>query len=205
MPSTITAEKAALRKTVREISFSDDEKRASDTLLLRRFLELPEVKSGSSLLLYYGVGREPDTAPLLEALLSQGKLPALPRCLPGGKMEARRYLGHARLVPNSFGIPEPDGDCPTVSREELSLILVPGLSFDERGFRLGHGGGYYDRYLERFGGLTVALCRDKLLFPALPIEKHDRPVHRILTETRCLSFFQGKESGAPPRSPCSLA
>lgn len=189
MPSTITAEKAALRKSVKCISLTDKEKKESDALLLRHFLTLPEVEKCSSFLLYYGVGKEPDTAPLLEALLSQGKLPALPRCLPGGKIEARRYLGQTRLVPNSFGIPEPDDGCPTVSREELSLILVPGLCFDERGFRLGHGGGYYDRYLERFGGLTVALCRDRLLFPALPVEEHDRPVHRILTESRCLSFF----------------
>lgn len=189
MPSTITAEKASLRKAVKNIPLTDQEKVESDALLLRRFLELPEVEKSASLLLYYGVGREPDTRPLLEALLSRGKLLALPRCLPDGRMEARRYPGQDRLVPNSFGIPEPQEDCPVLPREELSLVLVPGLCFDERGFRLGHGGGYYDRYLDHFGGLTVALCRDRHLFPALPAEEHDRPVHRILTETRCLSFF----------------
>lgn len=196
MPSTITAEKAALRKSVKSIPLTDAEKRESNALLLRRFLALPQVRDGSSLLLYYGVGREPDTAPLLGTLLSQGKVLALPRCLPGGKMEARRYLGPGRLVPNSFGIPEPDESCPLVPREELSLILVPGLCFDERGFRLGHGGGYYDRYLASFHGFTVGLCRDKLLFPVLPTEEHDRPVELLLTESRSLSPSAERKSGA---------
>ena len=103
-------------------------------------------------------------------------------------MEARLYRGMSRLSPGAFGIPEPDPDCPVVKVEDLSMILVPGLCFDLRRFRLGHGGGYYDRYLAGFSGLTVALCRDRLLFPSLPTEPHDRAVDLLLTETRCLSL-----------------
>lgn len=189
MPSTITAEKAAFRKTVKSFSLTGDEKARSDELLLQRFLSLPQLEECSSLLLYYGVGREPDTSLLLDRLISRGKTLFLPRCLPGGQMEARRYFGGEHLVLNSFGIPEPDVDCPVASRKELSLILVPGLCFDKDRFRLGHGGGYYDRYLSGFNGLTVALCRDPLLFPILPREPHDRPVDILLTETKSLSRF----------------
>ncbi len=189
MPSTITAEKAAFRKVVKDFPLTKDEKARSDALLLQRFLALPRLEECSSLLLYYGVGQEPDTSPLLDRLFSRGKTLFLPRCLPGGQMEACRYRGTEHLVLNSFGIPEPDGDCPVVSRKELSLILVPGLCFDKNGFRLGHGGGYYDRYLSGFNGLTVALCRDPLLFPILPREAHDRPVDILLTETKSLSRF----------------
>lgn len=196
MPSTITAEKAFLRRSVKDIPLTDKEKEESDKRLLRRFLSLPQIGECSSLLLYYGVGREPDTAPLLDVLLSQGKVLALPRCLPGGRMEARRYLGRARLVPNAYGIPEPDVACPLMAKEDLSLILVPGLCFDKRGFRLGHGGGYYDRYLGSFDGLTVGLCRDKLLFPVIPAEKHDLPVDLLLTETQSLSPLEKRKSGA---------
>jgi len=196
MPSSTAAErKAALRRTVKAISFTDAEKIESDRLLFQRFLALPQLADCPSLLLYYGVGREPDTAQLLEPLARLGRDLALPRCLPGGRMEARRYLGPDRLLPNAYGIPEPDGACPIVKQKDLSLILVPGLCFDQCGFRLGHGGGYYDRYLAGFGGLTVALCRDALVFPALPVEPHDRPVDLLLTEKRCLSRFQGEKSG----------
>lgn len=189
MPSTITAEKAALRKSVKEIPFAEQEKIYSDRLLFQRFLSLPQLAECSSVLLYYGVGREPDTAQLFEPLCRLNIEAALPRCLPGGRMEARRYLGADRLSPNPFGIPEPDETCPIVKRDSLSIILVPGLCFDEQGFRLGHGGGYYDRYLAGFSGVTVALCRERFLFSSLPVEPHDRPVDLVLTETRCLSHF----------------
>lgn len=187
MASTITAEKAALRKAVKEISLSAKEMRVSDDMLLRRFLALPQVANSPSILLYYGVGNEPDTARLLEPLKALGKEIYLPCCLPGGRMEARRYEGSERLIPGPYGIPEPEADCLSAEKDSLSLILVPGLCFDLRGFRLGHGGGYYDRYLTGYDGLTVALCRDRLLRPVLPTEAHDRPVDLLLTETRCLS------------------
>lgn len=189
MPSTITVEKAALRRSVKEISFSVQEVAESDRLLFQRFLALPQLAECSSILLYYGVGREPDTARLLEPLAHMGKILALPHCLPDGQMEARRFLGAARLIPGPFGIPEPDMSCPIMAQDDLSLILVPGLCFDAQGFRLGHGSGYYDRYLAGCSGTTVALCRDRLLFSVLPTESHDRPVDLVLTETRCLSHF----------------
>ena len=189
MGSTITAEKAALRAAVKKISFSAQERAESDHLLFQRLLSLPQLAVSSSILLYYGVGREPDTAQLLEPLSRMGKVLALPCCLSKGQMEARQYLGPEHLVPGPFGIPEPDKASPILKREALSLILVPGLCFDVRGFRLGHGGGYYDRYLTGASGTSVALCRDRLLFPALPVEPHDLPVKLVLTETRSLSFF----------------
>lgn len=189
MPSTITAEKAALRNAVKGFPLTGQERAESDQLLFQRFLSLPQLAECRLVLLYYGIGSEPDTAQLIEPLSLLGKELALPRCLPGGRMEARRYCGMDRLSPGSFGIPEPDEGCPVVKRESLSLILVPGLCFDEQGFRLGHGGGYYDRYLAGFAGLTVALCRDRLLFSSLPVQEHDRPVDVLLTEKRCLSRF----------------
>lgn len=199
MPSTIAAEKAALRKDIKESSLSEFDRLKSDQLLLERFLSLPQVSCCSSLLLFYGVGHEPDTSQLLEPLSALGKDLALPRCLPGGQMEARRYLGKTHLHAGAFGIPEPDESCPLVERDCLSLILVPNLCCDQRGYRLGHGGGYYDRYLANYRGFTLALCRDKLLRPHLPAEPHDQPVDLVLTETRSLSFsFSEKKRGSAP-------
>lgn len=201
MPSTITAEKAALRKSVKEVSFTDEERSQSDRLLLERFLALPQVGASASLLLYYGVGSEPDTAQLLEPLLALGKEVFLPRCLSGGRLEARLYRGRDHLLSNRFGIPEPDEACPAVKLDSLSLVLVPGLCFDRRGYRLGHGGGYYDRLLAGQAPFTVALCRERLLLDALPTEPHDRPVDLVLTERECLSLRGAGKSGAVPRFP----
>lgn len=178
-----------MRRSVKDIRLTDDVRCASDHQLFQQFLTLLHSTRPSSILLYFGVGNEPDTSQLFEPLSLLGTELALPRCLPGGEMEARSYRGIEHLTSGPFGIPEPDITCPVVRRDSLSLILVPGLCFDERGFRLGHGGGYYDRYLTGFSGSSVALCRDRLLLPNLPVEPHDRPVDLVLTETRCLSHF----------------
>lgn len=196
MPSTITAEKAALRTSVKEFYNTGIDRRKSDHLLLERFLSLPQVEAAPSLLLFYGTGTEPDTGALLEPLLALGKTVALPRCLPGRRMEARVYRGKEHLTPGPFGIPEPDMSCPILAREAAALILVPNLLCDRRGYRLGQGGGYYDRYLAGFQGFTVALCRDALLRDEIPTQPHDVPVQLVVTETRSLSPDRAERSGA---------
>lgn len=196
MPSTIAAEKAALRQAIKDYSYTPEEKSGSDSLLLCRFLALPQVTQASSLLLFYGVGTEPSTVQLLETLAAAGKTVALPRCLAGNTMEARRYLGPERLVSNAFDIPEPDDACPIIGRDRFDVILVPNLCCDRACYRLGHGGGYYDRYLFGFRGLTVALCRDKLLQRRIPVEAHDLPIGLVVTETECLSPLTFGKSGA---------
>lgn len=196
MPSTITTEKAALRWAVKGYTITPEEKAESDRLLLERFLALPQVTEAASLLLFYGMGGEPDTERLLEPLFAAGKTVALPHCLPGGKLEARRYLGASRLTPGPYNIPEPDGSCPVIPRDSFDVILIPNLCCDRACYRLGHGGGYYDRYLPGFSGVTIALCRDKLLQPRLPVEAHDLPVGLVVTESERLSPVSPGKSGA---------
>ncbi len=196
MPFTIAAEKAALRRSVKDTILPPGEKAHSDTLLLERFLALSPVVQASSLLLFYGVDTEPDTVRLLEPLAAMGKTLALPRCLPHRGMEARLYRGTSHLLPGPFGIPEPDTACPVIARDRFDVILVPALCCDRLCYRLGHGGGYYDRYLSGYSGLTVALCRDKLLQTSLPADRLDIPVGLVLTETVCLSSSPTEKSGA---------
>lgn len=155
----------------------------SDDALFARFLALSEVESAKTILLYCGMGAEPDTARLLPVLLEWGKTVALPRCLPDRGMEARRVANATALVRHPYGMLEPGEGCPVVSKEEIDLILTPGLAFDKNGYRLGQGGGYYDRYLADFTGVTIALCREDFLLDTVPAEIHDRPVGMVLTET----------------------
>jgi len=152
--------------------------------LLADFLALPEVEAARSVLLFYGVGQEPDTVPVIDALLARGKKVALPKCLPERRMEARVVTSCARLTPSAYGIPEPGEDCPVLERDRIDLILVPNLCCDKHGYRLGHGGGYYDRYLAGYGGQTVALCPQAWLQEELPRDEFDLPVQLILTERK---------------------
>ena len=184
MRPTITAEKAALRRQARAClqALTPAARRESDELLFARFLALPQVARAGTLLLYHGMGAEPDTARLLPSLWAAGKRVCLPRCLPGHGLEARLIGADAALVPHPFGMLEPGEDCPPVDKSALDLVLVPGLAFDRSGGRLGQGGGFYDRFLAGFSGFTAALCRSALLLEHVPREGHDLGVDLVITE-----------------------
>ena len=184
MQPTITAEKAGLRRRAGALlkGLSPQARRESDDALFARFLALPQVAAADTLLLYHGMGTEPDTARLLPALRAMGKRVCLPRCLPGQGLEARLVGPDSALVPHPFGMLEPGEDCPPTERDKIDLILVPGLAFDRSGGRLGQGGGYYDRFLAGYPGFTAALCRQALLLDRVPRAGHDLGVDLVVTE-----------------------
>lgn len=189
--SSTTAEgKAALRRQVR-LTLADLSPEAlcrSDDALFAAFAALPQVDSASTLFAFWGIpGREPDTARLIRALTARGKRVGLPRMLPDRQMEVRLYDPDRPLIPAAFGILEPSADAPLLPREDIELALVPAVCYDRRGFRLGFGGGYYDRWLAGFSGTTVGLCRDCVLQDQVPVEEHDCQVELLLTETRRFS------------------
>lgn len=192
-----TEHKAALRREVstRLGTFLPKELRRSDDALFARFLALPETAAARSILLYFGMNSEPETARLIPVLLSRGKRVLLVRCLPGRGLEAREIGAKTVLSRHPYGMLEPGDDCPVVPREEIDLILTPGLCFDRAGYRLGRGGGYYDRYLECYRGVSVGLCRESFLRGALPREVHDKPVNLVVTE---------RETCTAPMCPAAL-
>lgn len=191
VPSSIDAEKRELRGAVRRklAGLSQEELVQSDGALFKKFLSLPQVEEAKTIFAFWGIpGKEPDTARLIAELVRRGKTVGLPRMLPEHRMEVRRYDPDRPLVKVSFGISEPGEDCPPLSREEIGLVLVPAVCYDRRGYRLGFGGGYYDRWLEGFSGVRIGLCREAVLQDAVPIEAHDARVDILLTEGESLSF-----------------
>jgi len=190
MPSAVADEKKELRRQVRLqlARLSPEELHVSDEALFRRFLALPQVAAADTIFAFWGIpGKEPETARLIQALLTRGKRMGLPRMLPEHQMEIRQYLPQRPLVPVSFGISEPDEGCPLLKREEIDLILVPAVCYDRQGYRLGFGGGYYDRWLEHFKGFRVGMCREAVLQDKVPTEAHDSRVDLLLTESESMS------------------
>lgn len=198
MASTIDSEKKALRCRVREqlSALSRSALVRSDDALFEKFLALPQVEKAQTVFAFWGIpGREPDTVRLIGELIRRGKTVGLPRMLPDHRMEVRRYDPDKPLVTVSFGISEPGEDCPLLEGEDIGLALVPAVCYDRRGYRLGFGGGYYDRWLAGFSGVTVGLCREAVLQEAVPTEAHDARVDLLLTEGECLSFQGDGKSG----------
>ncbi len=151
---------------------------------------LPLLYGAQSVMCFFSTDREPSTIPLIKHLLSQGTKVALPRCEPSkkglGLMSAVEVNDLDHLVTGPFGIPQPVHDLPAIRPSELDLIVMPCVASDKNGVRLGHGGGYYDRFLENIDCKTVCLCYDRLLFEWIPQEPHDRKPDCIVTENEVI-------------------
>ena len=184
MGNDVSEVKKILRAQIREAldELEDQERTWSDGELTRAFLAHPRLVEAKTVLLYYGVKTEVHTEGIIQTLLDQGKTVCLPRCLPEYEMQAQSITSLDELEPGDYDIPAPKADCPVVKKEDIDLILVPGLCFDSRGGRLGQGCGYYDRYLEDYEGITIGLCREDFFQVTLPREPLDAWVKYVITE-----------------------
>ena len=88
----------------------------------------------------------------------------------------------SRLAPGAYGIPEPTRETPLIGTDEVDFAVIPCLSCSRSGLRLGKGGGFYDRFLAAYRGSAVLVCPERLVREDIPMEPHDRPVPRVLTE-----------------------
>lgn len=131
-----------------------------------------------------------DTMPLAEKALEDGKIIAFPKTNSETRMMDFYAIQHFdQLKAGYAGIYEPDPILATyIDKGQMDLLIVPGIVFDEMGFRIGFGGGYYDRFLEDYQGLTVSLAAEFQVVQQLPIETFDRSVQHIMTEERHLKF-----------------
>jgi 5-formyltetrahydrofolate cyclo-ligase len=155
---------------------------AGDALAQLALQEWPEV---SAVAAYAGVGSEPPTRPLLDALRAQDREVWLP-VVAGSELRWAPYDGWERLVEGPVSLLEPPpgasvGELP----DAVTLWLVPALAVDRHGVRLGRGGGYYDRALARAGAPrppreVVAVVYDTEVVERLPREQHDVPVDAAL-------------------------
>ncbi|MET3574766.1 5-formyltetrahydrofolate cyclo-ligase [Bhargavaea ullalensis] len=143
------------------------------------------------------VSRHPeiDTLPVIRAAWKAGKRVAVPRCHPADRsMQFREITSFDQLETVYMDLREPaEGRTRPVAKEEIGLIVVPGVVFSPDGFRIGFGGGYYDRYLAGYRGETVSLALEGQLTEGLPAEPHDIPVGSIMTESRTIECGEARD------------
>jgi 5-formyltetrahydrofolate cyclo-ligase len=180
----MNAEKAALRQLL--IAQTEDLPREyiteSDAGIFNNLIRLPEFAAAETIFSYYSLQREPDTVKFLEYALRLGKTVTLPVCLKSGIMEARAVSSLSELSESGYHLLEPLASMHVVPPEALDFIVVPALAYDLEGYRLGRGGGYYDRFLLKTKAYTAGITRERLIYEALPREVHDMPVHCVVTE-----------------------
>ena len=150
-----------MKKTLRKETIAamkrlpESVKTQADEQLTQRLLELPAFQEAKTLATYLSMGHEFSTASLIQAALQDGKRVCVPRTYPQGRMEFVEYDPDI-LEKTRFGLLEPNEQGKVVDKAEIGLIHVPGLVFQSKGYRIGYGGGYYDRYLADFAGKTVS-------------------------------------------------
>ena len=174
--------KAELRKQVLQEmkAIPREQKQAMDQALTDQFLKHPFCQEAKVIATYLSFPHEFQTQELIEQALRDGKKVLIPKTYPKGRMDFVVY-NPQQLVKTSFGLLEPQGDLEVVDASQIDLIHVPGLVFTTKGYRIGYGGGYYDRYLKHFSGHTLSTVYPCQIQDFIS-ENHDIPVEEVLID-----------------------
>lgn len=188
----MSGEKDRLRRELLARRSAIQDREQKDRAIFEAVSALPLYRKAGRILFYVSTPQEADTRKLLAAALKEKKEVYVPLCLPESRLAFYRIGCMEDLRPGHFGILEPD---PSRCKElefkpgesfEDTLCLVPGVAFDVRGYRLGYGKGYYDRFLAERKIPCVGLCYRELVLPELPAEEYDQRVGLLAAEEGCM-------------------
>lgn len=160
-------------------------KEAMDDKICRSFISSATYRFASVILMYAPKHDEVNVMPVAQQALADGKKVAFPRCIP----ETHEMFYHfieslGDLETGSYGISEPRSDLAVYDKTspEPAVCIVPAIVYDTKGYRLGYGKGYYDRYLGTFAGSKVGMIYSSLVIDSLPRGRYDLSVDFIVTE-----------------------
>ncbi len=184
----LIAWKRRIRRQAEALRRAQPDKDALSRVICARFAGLPEYAAAATVMAYVGFGDEVRTRAFLCAAMAEGKRVVVPYC-QGGELALFALEALDELAPGTLGIPEPKTELRSLPGRRmapgaLDLVMVPGVAFDRRGGRVGHGKGYYDRLLARLRPetLAAAVAFECQVFAEVPMGPHDVPMHRLITE-----------------------
>lgn len=193
MDKILLSDKVNLRRSLLQTrqSLTVETWRAKSDRLCEHLTKSPLFEQAQTVLAYFGVRQEPDLSPLF----SLDKIWGFPRCVGNALIWHRWSLqDHSHLQLGTYGIPEPDPTCPLIAVEQVDLLVVPAIACDRRGYRLGYGGGFYDRLLgaaEWADIPTIGIVFDFGKVSVLPIDPWDCRLSAICTES---GFFWAEDA-----------
>ncbi len=187
MSDPTAALKRELRQELRErLGVLDvDDRREKDLAIADSVVSLPEIENAESLFCCLSFGVEVDTWGLVRRLVDSGRRLYVPRAdFATRSLHVHPYPSELESL--SFGLRQPPATASEVAPERIDEILdaaiIPGLAFDRRGFRLGHGGGFFDRFLEGRSLPTIGIAYELQIVDRLPDQPHDLPLSVVTTE-----------------------
>ena len=189
---TAALEKQRLREerlAAREV-LSEQERSVLDDRITQKLLATSEYAEATTVLTYVSVSSEVSTRMFIECALRDGKTVAVPRCLPGHCLEFVAIVSLEQLVAAPFNLLEPAKELPAVTEDQKnnSICIVPALLVDTKGYRLGYGAGFYDRFLSTYPGKKICLAyQQNLSRTMLPHTAFDVAVDLVITESDVLT------------------
>jgi 5-formyltetrahydrofolate cyclo-ligase len=154
----------------------------ADRNILAALTSLPEYLAADMVFCYVSTADEPDTLALFGDAWARGKRICVPLCLSMGVMQAREITCPEDLKAGKYDIPEPKPHCLIVPPEDIDLNIVPCVCCDRDGYRLGYGGGFYDRWLEKRSAPAAVVCFENMIVPAVPREQHDQQADILVSD-----------------------
>lgn len=187
--SDIREEKNKLRQSFKALrdSIPKGEKRELDKKILRKLIQLWSYREEDLVLTFVSKDSEVDTKEIIKQALRDSKKVAVPRCVEN-TTDIEFYLIKSLddLERGSFGVLEPIKErCERLDDFSKGVCLVPAIAFDKKGYRLGYGKGYYDRFLSKYNGRILGVCYSACVCDSLPHGRFDRRVPSIVTE-KCI-------------------
>lgn len=181
-------EKRELRNMIRERNrnLTEEYRAQANAGIATRFLLYPVFQQVESIFCYVSMENEPDTRTIIETAWQMGKTVTVPRCVSvkDGRMEAVQIKSWDDLQPGAMGIMEPKQGLPVIDGYKIAMAVVPCVTADRWGGRLGHGAGFYDRFLKGQSMYKYCLCYEELLSDRVPMDQYDIKMDRIFTEDR---------------------
>ena len=176
--------KKALRARCREIvkELSPEYIEEASHKIADLLLATDAYKNSNTIFCYMSMGGEPVTDEIIERALEDGKRVGIPLCVGPHEMVVKEYKSGDELARGAFGIREPLAEATEINADEFDLAIVPCVACSEDGRRIGHGAGYYDRFLSVSGFNKIALCFEKLLTDDIPLEDTDVYMDGVATE-----------------------
>ena len=176
--------KKELRKTMLKAqeALPEDYTARASAAIQKKALALPQYQRAKSVFLYISMPKEPATLDILKTALAEGKRVYVPKCQGRSEMLAVRIKALSGLLPGAYGIPEPADCAETITADKLDLTLVPCVCASKDGKRLGHGGGYYDRFLAGHAENAFCLCFERMLRDDIPMGDEDVFLPCVITE-----------------------
>jgi 5-formyltetrahydrofolate cyclo-ligase len=167
-------------------SIPANEKIQMEQIIQNKILQMPEFQKAQNILLYASIKSEVSLRPIKEFCIENKQL-FLPE-IHGKTLKIRQVENLQSLQNGQFEIPTPHPHSREITPAEIDICLIPGITFDLQGHRIGYGKGFYDRLLPQLNCPKIGIAFDCQISEKIPTESHDHQLDMLITEKRTLQF-----------------